>query len=167
MKQGLPPILWPDSRILILGSLPGDESLRLQQYYGNPRNQFWAILAGIHDAAVAVDYAGRLGFLKDHGIALWDVIQRADRAGSLDASIRNATPNDFAELFARAPALRTIVFNGGTAARLFERDVRKSIDPTQLQSCQLIPLPSTSPIPGRNVLSLAQKIEKWRVITRV
>ena len=162
MKQGLAPILWPDSRVLILGSLPGDESLRLQQYYANPRNHFWTILASIHRKTIEACYDQRISFLRDHGISLWDVIQQADRTGSLDASIRNATPNDFVELFAGAPTLRTIVFNGGAAARLFERDVSKRID---LQHVQLIPLPSTSPIPGRNVLSLEQKIEKWKIIT--
>jgi hypoxanthine-DNA glycosylase len=166
MKECLAPILWPDSRILILGSLPGDESLRLQQYYANPRNQFWAILASIHNENIDANYDRRLSFLQDHGISLWDVVQRADRVGSLDAGIKNATPNDFAQLFARTPALRTIVFNGGTAARIFERDVSRRIDPEQLQARQLIPLPSTSPIPGRNVLTLGQKIEKWKIIAR-
>ncbi|MDR3388921.1 MAG: DNA-deoxyinosine glycosylase [Rudaea sp.] len=164
MKHGLAPILWPDSRVLVLGSLPGDESLRLQQYYANPRNQFWTILARIHDATVDADYASRLSFLRDHGIALWDVIQRADRPGSLDAAIKNAVPNDFAPLFERAPAVRTIVFNGGAAARLFERSVRRLVVPQLLCAHRLIPLPSTSPIPGRNVCTLGQKIEKWKII---
>ncbi len=166
MKEGLGPIVWPNSRILILGSLPGDESLRLQQYYANPRNQFWTILAGIYGEALEADYTRRLSFLKDRCIALWDVVQRADRTGSLDSSIRNATTNDFAQLLARTPALRTIAFNGGTAARMFERDVRNGIDPKRMQSIEIVPLPSTSPIPGRNVLTLAQKIEKWRIIAR-
>jgi hypoxanthine-DNA glycosylase len=166
MKEGLAPILWPNSRILILGSLPGDESLRMQQYYANPRNQFWTILAGIYGEELHADYLRRLAFLEDRCIALWDVVQRADRTGSLDSSIRNATTNDFAQLLARVPDLRVIVFNGATAARLFERDVRNHLDAERMQSLQFLPLPSSSPIPGRNVLTLAQKIEKWRVIAR-
>jgi hypoxanthine-DNA glycosylase len=166
MKEGLAPIVWPNSRILILGSLPGDESLRMQQYYANPRNQFWSILSSIYGAELDADYSRRLAFLEDRCIALWDVVQRADRTGSLDSSIRNAETNDFTQLLARAPELRAIVFNGATAARLFERDVRNRIDPERMQSLQLLPLPSSSPIPGRNVLTLAQKIEKWQIIAR-
>ena len=163
MKRGLPPIVWPHARILVLGSLPGDESLRRQQYYGNPHNQFWQILAKIHDTEVGSEYADRLAFLEQRGIALWDVIGHAERHGSLDSNIRNEMPNDFAPLFRLAPALRTIALNGSKAALSFERHVRPAFT-SRLESMHIVKLPSTSPVPARNFLNVEAKAELWRAI---
>jgi hypoxanthine-DNA glycosylase len=164
MKQGLPPIVWPHASILVLGSLPGDESLRVQQYYGNPRNQFWQILGRIYAEPISTEYSERIAFLQRHGIALWDVIQRAERQGSLDSNIRNELPNDFAALFRQAPDLRTIALNGSKAALSFERHVRPHFKPL-LESVRTITLPSTSPVPARKFLSADAKAELWRAIT--
>jgi TDG/mug DNA glycosylase family protein len=164
MKHGLPPILWPHARILILGSLPGDESLRRQQYYGNPRNQFWAILARIFESPMPEEYPHKLDFLKTHGIALWDVLERAERHGSLDSNIRNATPNNFEPVFAQLPQLRTIAVNGSKAASSFVRYVQPQFA-QQLASLRVLALPSTSPVPSRKFLTLDAKAEIWRAIT--
>ena len=163
MKQGLPPIIWPHAQVLVLGSLPGDESLRRQQYYGNPRNQFWQILSKIYGEPIGTEYADRVVFLQQRGIALWDVIQRAERQGSLDSNIRNEMPNDFAELLRLAPLLRTIALNGSKAALSFERHVRPHFKPL-LESVRTIALPSTSPVPARKFLSVDAKAEIWRAI---
>ncbi len=157
----MPPIAWPHATILILGSLPGDVSLSMQQYYANPRNHFWSILGEIFGEPVGADWNSRVAFLERHGIALWDVLASADRIGSLDGNIRNARHNDFAELIARMPALRTIAINGGKAASLFDRFVLPSIS---AEPYRILRLPSTSPIPGRNVLSIDEKIAKWTAI---
>ena len=39
------PIVGRDPRIVILGSMPGVVSLQAVQYYANPHNAFWAIIA--------------------------------------------------------------------------------------------------------------------------
>src|SRR5215475_13892032 len=119
IKHGLAPIVWPHARVLILGSLPGDESLRRQQYYGNPRNQFWSILSRVYGTPIGADYGERLAFLERHGIALWDVLARAERHGSLDSNIRNEAPNDFGDLFRALPDLRVIALNGAKSASAF------------------------------------------------
>lgn len=163
MKHGLPPLVWPHARILILGSLPGDESLRKQQYYGNPRNQFWAILGLVFDDSVPEDYGERLAYLERHGIALWDVIERAERRGSLDSNIRNEIPNDFGKLFRRLPELHTIALNGSKAATAFARHVRPQFA-SRLESMRILPLPSTSAVPARKFLNLEAKAGFWRAI---
>ena len=159
MKHGLPPIVWPHAKILVLGSLPGDESLRRQQYYGNPQNKFWAILGGVFGVEVGDGYADKLRFLEAHGIALWDVLERADRRGSLDRNIRNGVPNDFDALFASMPALEVIAINGGDAQKSF-RYPRYS---ARLANVRVLPMPSTSAAHAR--LSIAAKTRLWRAIT--
>src|SRR3954464_7251471 len=118
-KLGLPPVADENSRVLVLGSLPGDESLRLQQYYANPSNQFWSLLAGVFGAPVGSSYEPRLAYLQARGIALWDVLQSADRRGSGDNAIRRERANDFVALFTEFPDLRRVAFNGTKAGALW------------------------------------------------
>jgi len=163
VKHGLPPIVWPHATILILGSLPGDESLRKQQYYGNPRNQFWDVLGRVFGEPVGAEYAEKIAWLERHGIALWDVLAAAERRGSLDSDIRNEQANDFAQLFRRLPRLETIALNGSKAALSFERYARAAL-PRRLAHVRTLALPSTSPVPARVFLSVEAKAERWAAI---
>jgi len=52
MLSSFPPIADPNSRLLILGTMPGEQSLRLGQYYGNPRNHFWRLIYTLFDDGV-------------------------------------------------------------------------------------------------------------------
>ncbi len=167
MKHGLEAVIDPKSRVLILGSLPGEEALRVRQYYANPDNQFWTILSAVYAEPVGTDYKSRLAFLRDRRLALWDVLRSADRKGSLDQDIGNETANDFSQFFTAYSALRAIVFNGTKAEELFCRHVAERLDPEILKARRLIPLPSTSPTPGKYVLSLEEKVEKWKIIATV
>jgi len=92
LKLSFPPIADSSCVCLILGSMPGEESLRRQQYYGHPRNAFWRI---INENLPNRSYEDRCSFLLAHGIALWDVLKSAHRQGSLDSAIRNEKPNEF------------------------------------------------------------------------
>ena len=114
-KCGLDPVVDQKSRVLILGTLPGDESLRQQRYYSDPSNQFWRLLSAIFEEASGHTYTERLTFLANHGVALWDVLQSAERLGSSDSKITNPVPNDFRALFVNFTMLRRIGFNGTKA----------------------------------------------------
>lgn len=162
VKRGLSPVIGKDSRILILGTMPGDESLRLQQYYAHRNNQFWRILGEVYGEPVAADYSKRLEFLHRKGLALWDVLRSADRAGSLDSGIRNSIANNFADLLMNYANLKVIVFNGGRAQALFRRNVEGSQSSVAGSSMRKVLMPSTSPTPGRNVLKFEEKVEHWR-----
>jgi hypoxanthine-DNA glycosylase len=151
-----PPVVDAATETLILGSLPGAASLAAGRYYAHPRNQFWR-LAG---ALIGVDlpslpYGERLAALLDHRIGLWDVIAEAERAGSLDAAIRNHAPNDLQSLVASLPALRTIGFNGATAARIGRAQLG-----SLPERYRLVPLPSSSP--AHAALSFEAKLQLWR-----
>lgn len=112
--QGLPPVVGSETVVLVLGSFPGVASLRAQQYYAHPQNQFWRLLQALWPQhQQPADYAGRCDWLLARGLGLWDVYAACEREGSLDARIRRAEVNDFAGLRVRCPHLAAIAHNGG------------------------------------------------------
>jgi TDG/mug DNA glycosylase family protein len=159
VKVGLPPIIDDRSECLILGTLPGDESLRRKEYYGHPRNHFWPIIAQVMSTQLSADYRQRCAQILDHRYAIWDVLHAAERTGSLDTAIRNAKANDFASLFHSYPKLRMIAFNGKGAQALYRRHIATRADVPQ-DRVTTITLPSTSPA---YVLPLAKKIQAWKI----
>lgn len=162
MKSSFPPIVDKDTRILILGSLPGEESLRLKQYYGNPRNDFWPILFRMFNVLIAESYQERLKFLKSHKIGLWDVIHTAERVGSSDSNIRNPTPNDFEGLLRRYPDIKMLAFNGRKAENTFRKLVlgkQKLPDKLVIEY-----FPSTSP--AHKYISVEDKYAQWSILRK-
>lgn len=157
-KASFPPMVDGHVRLLILGSLPGEESLRRAQYYAHPQNRFWELLG----AAIGVElraqaYPDRLAALLRHRIGLWDVIADARRTGSLDSAIRDARENDLADLAGSLPNLEAIAFNGRKAAATG----RKRLDEGGARY-RLIDLPSSSP--AYAAMPFAEKLSHWAVI---
>ncbi|MCD6662867.1 MAG: DNA-deoxyinosine glycosylase [Comamonas sp.] len=162
LLHGLPALVAPHTRVLILGSFPGVASLRAQQYYGHPQNQFWRLLAALwpqNPMPGPEDYAGRCAWVLARGLGVWDVYMACEREGSLDTSIRHAQLNDFAGLHARLPWLVAIAHNGGEShsrARL----VRERMGLAEDAPITSLRLPSTSP--ANASWSFARKCEAWR-----
>ena len=155
MLQGLPPIVAPDTRLVILGSFPGVASLAAQQYYGHPRNSLWALLSALwNEDLVGLDYSARLDALGRHRVGLWDVYQACEREGSLDSAIRAPVPNDLSRLLRMAPDLRAVAHNGAESAR--SRRV------TQALGVDVHALPSTSP--ANAAWSFDRKLAAWRAV---
>ena len=149
-----PPVVPPGARALILGSMPSVESLNRNFYYAHPRNAFWHILADVYGEPFPEDIPGRIALLERHNLALWDVIESCERQGSLDSAIREAKINDFDALFERCPGIRRILFNGGTAERLFMKHGGE-----YLRGREWSRMPSTSPA---YTLSYEEKLAQWR-----
>lgn len=156
----LDPIIDQTSQVLILGSMPGVESLARQEYYANPRNHFWGILTTIFDCEDQGDYNSRISVLYENKVALWDVIHPCQRIGSLDSSIKDEVPNDFQKYLTCYPSIKYIIFNGGKAYEVFKKQVGFS----SFSNMNFVKLPSTSPTPGRNVKSFEEKLKEWSVI---
>lgn len=116
-----PPVAPPGARLLILGSMPSVASLQQGFYYAHPRNAFWPLMAEALGEPAPADIPAKIALLERHDIALWDVLYSCEREGSLDSAIREPAPNDFAALFERCPGIGRVLFNGGTAKRLFFR----------------------------------------------
>jgi len=160
LKQGLPAVAGPDTRLLILGSLPGEVSLARRQYYGHPQNQFWRLMGEVLDEPLApLAYEDRLARLAARGVGLWDVVARARRQGSLDAALREAEANDLEAFVGGLPQLRAVGFNGGVSARIGQAALAG-----QAGRLALIPLPSSSPAFAG--MSFAAKAERWKTLTR-
>lgn len=160
------PIINQESRVLILGSMPGVQSLREQKYYAHPYNHFWRIMYALFDdargwsnAADAMDdYDSRKQFLLDRKIALWDVIRNCSREGSLDSNIVNEQVNDFQNLFIQYPHLELLAFNGAKGFNIYKRKIR-----LESASIAYLLLPSTSPA---NTMKFEEKLTHWKAILK-
>lgn len=159
-KHSFPHVTDANTKILILGSLPGEASLARSQYYAHPQNKFWKLMGDVIGLElVELAYESRLSVLLEHQIGLWDVIANAQRNGSLDSDIRDHTHNDLLALIVNLPELTTIAFNGGTAAKLG----MKVLEEHALRY-RILQLPSSSP--AHASLSYAQKLDIWRQLAK-
>jgi double-stranded uracil-DNA glycosylase len=155
-KSSFAPIIGENPRALVLGTLPGEESLRQVRYYAHPRNLFWPVIHALFGATPSDIYEERLAFVIAHQIALWDVCAMAERRASLDTEIKREMPNTIHELLDASPGIATVAFNGGTARRLYDRHFTRRPGITYLH------LPSTSP--AHASLTFAQKVERWQAL---
>lgn len=164
LLHGLAPIWRADAKVLILGSMPGATSLRVQQYYAHPRNRFWSLMAGLYGLDSQASYVARVAALQYAGVALWDVLANCVRPGSLDSAIQRGSevPNPIADHLRKRSQLTLIALNGGGASRNFDRFVRPELTFADAQHLQILPLPSTSP--ANAARSLRSLIELWAPI---
>jgi hypoxanthine-DNA glycosylase len=157
-KKSFAPVVNPNTRILLLGSLPGDASLAQQQYYAYPQNRFWHLLSDVLKInLVEQAYPTRLQSLLQHHIGLWDVVAQAKRHGSLDSHIREREDNDLLALLATLPKLHTIAFNGATASKIGLKILGE-----HHQRYRILQLPSSSPA---FTLGYAFKLQAWLALS--
>lgn len=156
LKRAFDPVVDARTRLLILGSLPGDASLKAAQYYAHPQNGFWRLIGGVIGSDLAaLPYPERLEGLKAAHVGLWDVIASAERPGSLDAAIRTPEAADLRGLIASMPDLRVVAFNGATSAKLGRRILGG------VEGLNLVDLPSSSAAHAR---SLSEKAAAWSIL---
>ena len=153
-KTSFAPISHPDIEILILGSIPGDKSLELEEYYGHTRNRFWKIVSTITGNELPLTYEAKKDLLFKTNIGVWDVAHKAIRKGSLDSAIVNEEPNDLERFIASHPHLKVIGFNGAKAQAIYEKYFEKK------DGIKYVLLPSSSPANAR--INLEQICEQWQ-----
>lgn len=180
--SGLPPFLGPSPRLLILGSFPSVESLRIGEYYGFPRNHFWFLVAAAFDEAIPRSWPEKSALLSRCGIALWDAAASCSRNGSLDQAIRAVAPNPIIDLLRDHPTIGKVVCNGTKASELFARTFLGEVsgfprsspiplapaslswgipDPLR-RTVALTRVPSSSPVPSREYRCAEDKQEAWK-----
>lgn len=153
-KSSFAPVADARTRILVLGSLPGEASLAAGQYYANPRNLFWRLIGGVIGREIeSLGYEARLAALLGAGVGLWDAVGSARRLGSLDSAIREVQANPLANLVSRLPNLRAVAFNGAKSAKVATNELAAR------DGLALVALPSSSP--AHASVSYAAKQAAW------
>jgi TDG/mug DNA glycosylase family protein len=158
--HSIEPIIGRCPRIIILGSMPGIISINAAQYYANPRNMFWTVLAELFGIDIDCDYETKVQQVRDLPVILWDTIKSCHREGSLDSKILNTEieANDIVALLERYATVQAIAFNGGASAKYFDRLIKPQL-PSDL-SVELLKMPSTSP--ANAGMKFEQKLDLWR-----
>ncbi|MDO4763076.1 MAG: DNA-deoxyinosine glycosylase [Flavobacteriaceae bacterium] len=152
--QSFPPKIYQDSKVLILGSIPGVKSLERQEYYAHPQNQFWKLMFHILGEEFSENYNEKLDLLKRNKIALWDTIESCEREGSLDAKIKNEIANSIVHLLQNYPNINVIFCNGQKSYK----NLLKQIDSPRVP---VLLMPSTSPL---HTVSFEEKRQQWAKI---
>lgn len=153
-NHGFPPLVCPDSKILILGSFPSVKSREAAFFYGHPQNRFWPLLAKLHGEPTPSSIEEKRDFAYRHHYALYDSIESCSIIGSSDATIKDVVPADL-ESIINGTQIKLIVCNGKASLRYFEEYHSKIAVPH-------ICLPSTSPANAQ--FSLERLAEEWNVI---
>jgi len=154
-----PPVSNSNATVLILGSMPGKESLKQNRYYAHPQNVFWRIMGELVGAHPQLPYAERLHKLAEAHIALWDVLASCERESSLDTHIRNEQANDFVSFFAQCPRITHVFFNGSKAEQSFNKFV---LGIQKLPPLNFKRLPSTSP--AHAGMHYVEKLKMWGAV---
>ncbi|MCF6234788.1 MAG: DNA-deoxyinosine glycosylase [Gammaproteobacteria bacterium] len=163
MKTSFPAIATKEAKILILGSMPGEESLKQQCYYAHPRNAFWYIMSTIFNFDSGLHYEKRVDILKANNIALWDVLKRCNRSGSLDSAIQSSSIeiNNFKDFYHNHSFIQNIFFNGVKA----EQEYKKRVIPTLQNLHSTIKYHKlTSTSPAMAMRTKEKKLVEWKTI---
>jgi hypoxanthine-DNA glycosylase len=148
-----PPISNQNAKVLILGTMPGEKSLQINQYYGHGGNTFWKLISAIFNEPFSNDYEKRKKILLQNNIALWDVLKACEREGSSDNAILKEESNDFKSFFEKHPNIKIIAFNGQNAESYF------NIYSNSRPIINYLTLPSTSP--ANTWKTFDEKLVEW------
>jgi hypoxanthine-DNA glycosylase len=146
------------AKILLLGTMPGEQSLKLQQYYGRKDNQFWKIIFALFNQPLVHDYETKKALLLSKGIAVWDVLRYCEREGSADSKIQKEVPNDFASFYSKHPQVKQVFFTSTKARDYYDTYVKRKPD----YNYHL--LPSTSS--ANTWKTVDEKLNEWKLILK-
>lgn len=164
LVHSIEPIIGRKPRIIILGSMPSIISINASQYYANPRNLFWMVLADLFDIDIHCSYESKVKQVQQLPIIIWDTLKSCHREGSLDSKILSTDleTNDIGALLKQFPTVQAIAFNGGASAKYFDRLIKPKL--SKDQNVELFKMPSTSPANAGMKQQL--KLDIWRGLCR-
>ena len=151
-KKCLLPWIDKDTKILIVGTMPGEQSLQEQMYYAKKNNKFWSYIEKILNQSQKLESSEeKKKLLQSYHIGLWDSLSVCERTGSLDSQITDEQYNDFSQY----DSVKYIFFNGKKACKYF-----KKYNSEYLERRKYLELPSTSP--ANASIPDAKKFEQWK-----
>ena len=154
-----PPIAGSNSRLLVLGTMPGKTSLEINEYHGYKHNTFWKIMFDIFETDFSNSYLIKKNLLITNRIAIWDTLRYCVRKGSLDSDIKKEIPNDFNYFFQNHNEITDIVFNGIASSKYYKKYVHLN------NRFSFHILPSTSPANAGK--SYHEKLAEWKIIKQI
>lgn len=157
---GFDPIIDSCSETVLLGTIPGPQSLSIGEYYADPHNQFWTIIEAVFNVPISGEYMKRRQYLLERNIAIWDVLESAERLGGTDKGITNATINDFHIFFCKYPTIKRVILLGNTAMTYYKKGIKTDKVPGSIPFKQV---QSSSATPGKYVLRFREKVEQWKM----
>lgn len=125
--KGFPPIIFEDSEVLLLGTLPGNKSLQQNFYYADPRNYFWKFFSKYSGHAKPHNMNEISKILKESKVALWDMYDsgiRQNKQGkktSNDLDIQQEIWNDIPALLTDYPNIKRVGIMGGKPYKKFQK----------------------------------------------
>ena len=152
LEHPFQPLVFKDSKILILGSFPSIDSFEKSFYYAHPRNQFWKLLSEL-TAYPINNQDQKIWLLKESKIALWDMVATCTRDNSLDSSLEDIEVNNIAEFLEEHPTIEKVAFTGRLAEKLFGMHF-------DYLEVERVYLPSPSSAYAK--MSFEQKLENYR-----
>lgn len=164
----LPPVWTPESKVLLLGTMPSPKSRELGFFYMHPQNRFWRVLPQVLGENLALPNKApdtqsaieeRRDFLLRHNLALWDVLASCQIKGAADSSIRREIPNDFSRILSESK-IHHVFFTGQTAAALWKKHCAALYE--KAFNLAVHTLPSTSPANAR--FTLEKLIEEYQLV---
>lgn len=150
----LDPILPLNPKIFILGTKPGNQELRKQEYYANNGNAFWKIIYELTEEVFSKNYAQRIDVLLRNNIAIWDIIQFGRRVKPGASNVKEEIPNPINEIIEMYPSVKQIIFNGQKAHNLYVKHF------TEIEGIIYKTVLSTSPANTR--FSFREKLNNWK-----
>ena len=149
-------LIFNDSNVLILGSMPSILSRKYKFYYMNKTNRFYKVLSLVFNDNEFLndDINIKIDTLKKHKIALYDVIESCKIINSSDSSIKDVKLTNIDDIINQYP-IKYIVLNGKKAYDLFSKNYKHLLNMS-------IYLPSTSA--ANASYSLDRLYENWKIL---
>ena len=176
IQHPIPPVWNEQSRVLILGTMPSPKSRQVGFFYMHPQNRFWSVMSGVFgeefefpnkalgggtsETTIAAAIAERRDFLLRHKLAMWDVLASCKIEGAADATIRDAVPNDFTQIFESAK-ISDVFCTGKTAYGLWKKYCADKYE--HRYNLTVHCLPSTSPANAQ--WKIDKLIKEYKTIT--